>query len=237
MKKLSLYSVAIAFYCLLSACQSTKILTATFEADAINSPPAISLPGDPDGDEIEYHNAIAPLLKVQNSTISGSKALHYTALTINNPPPVSSRYLSFNGIGTDLSETLWFNHTGQNMGSTILIDVSDGHAHLMARMRISPNGDVGLATNISDADYSDIIGNVGSETHTIVFTASPATLKYNVTIVKETPPAITAENKPMITDTAIYFKNPANPTLSFLHPDNAGTTYAIGSVTITRKKP
>jgi len=87
MKKLFLYSAAIASYCLLSACQSTKILTATFEADAINSPPAKDLPGDPSGDAIEYHNAVAPLLKVQNSAISGSKALHYTALTVNNPPP------------------------------------------------------------------------------------------------------------------------------------------------------
>jgi hypothetical protein len=108
----------------------------------------------------------------------------------------------------------------------------------MARMRISPGGDVGLATNITD-DYSNIIGNVGSETHTIVFTASPSTLKYNVTIVKETGPAITAENKPMITTDALQFNNPAHPTLSFLHPGEVatGNTYDIGSVTITRKKP
>ena len=142
MKKLLLYSVAMALYCLLSACQSTKILTATFEADAIDSPPAKSLPADPEGDVIEYQKRIAPVLKVQNSAISGYKALHYTALTINNPPPVSARYLSFKG------------------------------GHLMARMRIFPNGDVGLTTNIRDADYSDIIGNIGSEANTIVFTAS-----------------------------------------------------------------
>ncbi len=239
MKKLSLYAIAITFCCLVSSCKSSKILTATFEADAINSPPAKNLPGDPAGDVIQYHDAVQPLLKVQNSAISGSKALHYTTLTINNPPPLSSRYLSFKGIGTDLTETLWFTHTGQNDGSTIHIDVSDGHVHLMARMRISPNGDVGLATNINDGNYTNIIGNVGSETHTIVFTASPSTLKYNVTIIKETGPAITAENKPMITDNVSLFNNPANPTLSFLHPDNiaSNSTYAIGSVTITRKKP
>jgi hypothetical protein len=70
------------------------------------------------------------------------------------------------------------------MGSTIHIDVDDGGASLMARMRISPNGDVGLATNLWD-NYSNIIGNVGSETHTIVFTASPSTLKYNDTLQKK----------------------------------------------------
>ena len=237
MKKLFLYSTAIAFYCLLSACKPAKLLTATFEADAIDSPPAKVLPGEPAGDEIEYHNSITPLLKVQNSTISGSKALHYTALTVNNPPPLYDRYLSFKGIGTDLKQTVWFYYTGKNMGSTMLIDISDGVANVMARMRISPNGDVGLATNIGDADYSDVIGNIGSETHTIVFTASPSTLKYNVTIIKETPPAITAENRPMVTQNANSFKSPNNPSLDFLHTNEDGSSYAIGSVTISRKKP
>jgi hypothetical protein len=239
MKKLSFYALAIAVCCLVCSCESSKILSATFEADAINSPPAKNLPGDPSGDEIQYHDAVAPLLKVQNSGISGSKALHYTTLVINDPPPLAARYVSFKGIGTDLTETLWFTHTGQNMGSTILIFVSDGGGNSMARMRISPNGEVGLATSLNDGNYSNIIGNVGSETHTIVFTASPSTLQYNVTITKETGPAITATNKPMITTNVLQFKNPAFPMLSFLHPDNiaTGNAYAIGSVLITRKEP
>jgi hypothetical protein len=236
MKKLFLYSMAIAFYCLLSACKPAKLLNATFEADAINSPPAKSLPGDPAGDEIKYLDAITPLLKVQNSVISGSKALHYTGLPVNNPPPLSKRYVSFSGIGTDLKKTVWFYYTGQNMGSTMLVDISDGGANLMARMRISDNGEVGLAKNLFD-DYTDIIGNIGHETHTIVFTASPATLKYNVTILKETPPAITAEDRPMITQDANSFKSPNNPTMHFLLTNEGGAWYAIGSVAISRKKP
>jgi hypothetical protein len=123
------------------------------------------------------------------------------------------------------------------MSSTIYIDISDGVGNLMARMRISSNGEVGLATNITDGGYSDIIGNIGSETHTIVFTASPATLKYNVTILKETPPAITAEDRPMITQNANSFKSPNNPTLNFRHEYENGSWYAIGSVGISRKKP
>jgi hypothetical protein len=123
------------------------------------------------------------------------------------------------------------------MGSNIQIDVSGGGVNLIARMRISSDGEVGLATDWNDGEYSDIIGNVGSGAHTIVFTASLATLKYNVTIIKETPPAITAENKPMITQDANSFKSPASPELSFLQPNKEGNTYAIGSVTISRKKP
>jgi hypothetical protein len=106
MKKLSFYALAIVVCCMTCSCESSKILTATFEADAVNSPPAKNLPGDPSGDSIEYHDAVAPLLKVQNSGISGSKALHYTMLAINNPPPQTEQYVSFKGVGTDLTETL-----------------------------------------------------------------------------------------------------------------------------------
>jgi hypothetical protein len=35
-------------------------------------------------------------------------------------------------------------------GTEIAIDVSDGHGHLMARMHISSNGEVGLATHLAD---------------------------------------------------------------------------------------
>lgn len=220
------------------SCKSSKILTATFEGDPVNGLPAKNLPGDPSGDVIEYHDAIQPRLKVQNSTIAGSKALNFTFNPINNPPTLSAQWLSFKGIGTNLTETLWFTHVGKNNGATVLIDVSDGHAHLMARMRINPNGDVGLAQNIGD-DYTNAIGNVGLGVHTVVFTVTTSTLKYNVTIFPESGPAITAENKPMITDNPLYFNNPAHPMLSFLHQGSVptGNSYAIGSVTISRKKP
>ena len=225
--------------CLVMSCQTSKILTADFESDAVNNPPATNLAGDPTGDVIEFNNALLPQLKVQSSTIAGAKALHFTNVSISNPGG-HQRWLSFKGIGTDLTKTLWFTHTGQNTaaGNPVLIDVSDGHGHLMARMRIASNGDVGLATNILD-NYSNVIGNVGSEVHTIVFTVMPSTLKYNVTIFKTSGPAITAENKPMITEDVLSFNNPAHPMISFQHSENSasGHTYALGSVVISRKKP
>jgi hypothetical protein len=81
--------------------------------------------------------------------------------------------LSFKGVGTDLTKTIWFTHTGQNTGAShnVLIDVSDGHGNLIARMRIATDGQVGLATNILD-NYTDVIGNIGSQVHTIIFTVS-----------------------------------------------------------------
>ncbi|MBA4056395.1 MAG: hypothetical protein C0490_16895 [Marivirga sp.] len=239
MKKTSLYSVIVSVCLLFVACKPSTLLTAGFESDAINSPPAKNLPGDPAGDEILFDAALDPQLKVQNSTIAGSKSLHFTNVPITNPAG-HLRWLSFKGIDTDLTKTIWFTHTGQNTGAShdLLIDVSDGHGHIMARMRIKSDGVVGLATNLLD-DYTNVIGNVGSGVHTIVFTTSPSSLKYNVTIIKSSGPAITAENKPMITEEALSFANPANPMISFQHSEESGSghTYAIGSVLISKKKP
>ncbi|HEX6226695.1 MAG TPA: hypothetical protein VFZ52_19885 [Chryseolinea sp.] len=238
MKKLTLFlMITVSF--LGWSCKSSKILTATFEGDPVDGLPAKNLPGDPAGDAIVYHDAIHPRLKVQNSTIAGSKALNFIFNAISNPaPPLSAQWLSFKGIGTDLTETLWFTHTGQNNGATVLIDVTDGHAHIIARMRISPNGTVGLAQNLQD-DYTNEIGSVGSGVHTIVFTVTTSALKYNVTVFPAQGEALTAEDLPMITTNPLHFSNPAHPMLSFFHkePTPPGGSYTIGSVTITRKKP
>jgi hypothetical protein len=236
MKK-STFSLIVLVSLLGWSCESSKILTATFEGDPVDGLPAKNLPGDPSGDAIGYHDDIQPRLKVQNSTISGSKALIFTFNPLpnpNDPPTLSEQYLNFKGIGTDLTETIWFTHTGQNNGAPVLIAVSDGHANLIAMMRISPNGNVALAD-----DYTNVIGSVGNGVHTVVFTVTTSALKYNVTVFPESGPAITAENKPMITNNPLYFNNPAHPTLSFFLEGSVpnGNSYAIGSVTISRKKP
>lgn len=230
------YALPIIFLIAFVASSCSKLLTATFESDTIGSPPATNLPGGPSGDAIEFHAAMSPQLKVQNSDISGGKALFYSNAVVDNPPSVASRWISFKGASTDLTKTIWFQHTGENMGSVIMIDVSDGHLGLMARMRIMPDGEVGLATNINDT-YSNVIGTLAPGAHTIIFTASTSSLKYNVTIIQEAGPNITATNKPMITQNLLSFANPANPKLSFLQQGSGSLTYAIGSVDISRKKP
>jgi hypothetical protein len=226
---------AIVFIVFVASSCST-LLNATFESDAIDNPPATDLPGPPAGDEIQFNAAMSPQLKVQNSDISGNKALFYSNAVVDNPPPVASRWIGFKAKATDLNQTIWFNHTGENMGSSILIDVSDGHGALMARMRIKPDGEVGLSTSLTDV-YSDVIGHLASGPHTMVFTVFPSTLKYNVTILQSGAPTITASNKPMITEDVSSFANPAHPRLSFLQEGSGSLTYAIGSVTISRREP
>ena len=78
MKKFHVYLSAIMICAVMWSCKSSAILTASFESDAINSAPATDLPGDPSGDVIQFHADMTPQLKVQSSTIAGSKALHFT---------------------------------------------------------------------------------------------------------------------------------------------------------------
>jgi hypothetical protein len=239
MKKIQVYLSAIVICAVSWSCKTSTILEATFEGDAVNNPPATDLPGAPSGDVIEYHADMTPQLKVQNSTLAGSKALHFTNVSIPDVPG-HQRWLSFKGIGTDLTKTIWFTHTGQNTGASqdLHIYISDGHAHVIAMMRIASNGQVALAKNIADS-FTDVIGNIGSQSHTIIFTVSASTLKYNVTILTPNGPTITAENKPMITDSQLSFNNPAHPELSIQHVEtpNPSHLYAIGNVLITKKKP
>ena len=240
MKKLSVIYLVVCASSFMFSCQPSKILVATFEADALNAPPAKDLPGSPDGDVIIYISEVEPQLKVQNSGISGAKALHYTNVSIADVSG-HQRGISFKGIGTALTKTTWITYTGQNTGAStndVNVYVSDGHSHFMAAMRIRANGEVGLSNDLALGNFT-AIGNVGSEVHTVVFTLSPSTLKYNVTIFKETGPAILAENKSMLTEDALSFNNPAHPTISFQHEAGVspGHTYAVGSVSITRKKP
>ena len=239
MKKLFVIYIVVCVSSFVS-CKPNKILVATFEGDVVNAPPVKDLPGSPEGDLIEYVSDVEPQLKVQNSSISGAKALHYTNVSIGDVPG-HQRGILFKGVGTALTKTTWVTYSAQNTGAStksVYVYVSDGHSHFMAAMRIMPNGEVGLANDLAQGNYT-VIGNIGTEVHTVIFTLSPSTLKYNVTIFKETGPAILAENKSMLTDDALSFNNPAHPTISFSHEAgvSSGHTYAIGSVSITRTKP
>ncbi len=239
MKSSAIYIAAAMVCCTFWSCKTSKILEATFEGDAIGSAPTKNLPGDPSGDAIEFAASLAPKLKVQNSPIAGAKALHFTNIDAGDIP-ATERWLTFKGIGTDLTETVWFTHTGQNVSpvDNMYIYVSDGHAHLIAMMIIRSNGEVALSNTLGD-DFPHVLGDIGTGVHTIVFTTMASSLKYNVTVIRDNGPALTAENRPMITTNALSFNNPAHPMISFQHSglSDFQHTYAIGSVSISRKKP
>ncbi|MGC3944405.1 MAG: hypothetical protein QM762_07795 [Chryseolinea sp.] len=77
MKTLSLWICFAVLSIVSTSCKTTTLLNATFEEDAVGSSPNKTLPGDPAGDELLYVTEMEPRLKVQNSPIAGSKALHF----------------------------------------------------------------------------------------------------------------------------------------------------------------
>lgn len=191
---------------------------------------------------IQYNPVIENQLVVESSTTAGEKALHFRNAALSGDLSGHSKWVSFRGINSDLANTVWFWFTGANTGASgnVLVDVSDGNAHLIARMRIKPNGEVGLARNILDADYSDVLGVLNGTSHTIVFTTDVSRLRYNVTIFQaggETIPPAT--DRPMITENVLHFSNPARPSLSFMHNGSANPNhkYMIESVVISRRRP
>lgn len=223
---------------MLMSCKTTKLLDAGFESDGINNPPNKTLPGDPSGDEITYSTALEPQLKVQNSTIAGSKSLHFTNVAIGNPP-ASERVLRFRGASTDLSKTVWFMYAAQNLnpGMDVFVDIGDGYGAAIARLRIAADGGAYI---VAGSDYTQYhyLGKVNSDVHTVIFTTSLATKTFNITIFPGNNPAITAENRPFIQQDHTQFHNPARPSISFQHQGTTSNhTYAIGVVSITKEKP
>jgi len=239
MKTVNTWISFVVICCSMTSCKTTTLLNASFEADAVGSSPNKTLPGDPSGDELAYVTEMEPRLKVQNSPIAGSKALHFSLAAISDISG-HQKGISFKGKSTDLTETVWFMLSGQNTNATsndVYMDLSDGSAHPIARLTIKPDGEVEL-TNDNTYATSTNIGNVGSQVHTIIFTTHAGTLKYNVTIIKETGPAITVENRNMLTTNATSFVNPARPTISVSNQGVSGAQiYAIGNVSISKKKP
>ena len=233
MKKLKLFLFLFVATLGSWSCTKTKtpILVATFESDSVNGLPAKDLVGAPSGDSIVYHDAIQPRLSVKEDSIlfAGSKFLHFARIPLDTLPPEGSQWLRFKGIGTDLTQTLWFIISGKNNGSGVTIEVSDGDGHPMAEIRIGGDG------FITDGNLP--IGNVHYDPHIIVFTMFTSRMEYRVTITTASDSGGTTDD--MITTNPLIFSNPAHPTVSFRHNqvNVFGGAYEIGSVTITREEP
>lgn len=242
MKQLPIF-LAIACACsILFSCKTTTLLNATFEADAVGAHPATNLPGEPTGDVIQYAAPLATQLIIGNSLVPSSgttKALYFT-----NAPTTAdalSLWASFKGTATDLTNPIWVYYNAKNTGAIVpvMIDITDGSVNLIARMRIDANGDISLARNITDI-YTDLIGNIGTLGHTIFFTLNFASLRYNVTVLKEQGASITALDKLMITQNALQFANPAHPSISYSYQNasrNVNQKYIIEDIHITKKIP
>ena len=99
MKTLSLCAIVAMLGCVVTSCTTTTLLDASFEGDAVGSSPNRSLPGDPTGDEIIYVPEMEPRLRVEASTVAGSKALHFKTEPFVDVPR-TNRYVTFKSSST-----------------------------------------------------------------------------------------------------------------------------------------
>ncbi|GGH44512.1 hypothetical protein GCM10007423_42750 [Dyadobacter endophyticus] len=238
MKTIQFFLHALLLTTLLASCKTTTILTSKFESETIGSLPAKNLPGDPTGDEITYSTELQPRIKVTASATAGQKSLTFTE--INTPGLTAhNQFLSFKGISTDFTQTLWFMFTATHSGSgeRMLIDVTDGSAGMITRMFITETGQLSMMTNFSGGEQ--VLGNIPTGvSHTIIVTLNLSSKKFNLTVLKSGG-NITLTDRPVLIDNVLAYANPAQPSLHFRWDDGASATrkYVLEEVLITRKKP
>lgn len=227
--------VPVSFF---TSCKTTAILTSSFESETVGSLPAKNIPGDPAGDAIDYGTELQPRIKVTNSATAGRKALTFTE--INTPGLTAhNQFLSFKGISTDFTQTLWFYYTATHSGSgeRLLIDITDGSAAMIARLFLTDAGQLSMMTDFKGGEQ--VLGNIpAGVSHTLVVTLNLSNRKFNLTVLKSGG-NITASDRPVLLDNILAYANPARPMLSFRWEDGASATrkYVLEDVHINRKKP
>lgn len=239
MKSIYHFSIITLVSLSVFSCKTTSILRTNFNTSAIGSTPAHDLPGDPSGDRVDFHDALAPGLKIREWNTSGKKGLEYSSV---NTGDISGHYtwLSFRGISTNFAETIWYIYSAKynSTSGDILTDLTDGSGTPIARMRITSSGSVSLTSG--DWTTSRVIGNIPpGAVHSVIFTVLASQLKYNLLITSPGSDAIRVTNEPMMTTSALNFHNPANPSIAFQHGDRSGqgSKYTIESISISRNDP
>ncbi|MRS65498.1 hypothetical protein [Larkinella terrae] len=229
---------------LFSSCSRTQLLVSTFENDITGIQPNTELPGDPVGDVIRYDNVIAPRIRVQNSTISGEKALHFTQVPLIPYPPETRVWLNFRGASTSSDKKLRFSWTAQHQNAVdpdeyVLIELSDGAAKTIARFYFYADGTIKRVEDI-DSDRKRDLGKVDPTLRHVVFVevdVRAKTYKLDV-ITAATNSNISRDALPFnYSDFTVNSTNPINPTLSF-RLDNGGNDrrkYIIEGVEISQE--
>ncbi len=157
-----MYGLMLSGISLLSACRSTSLLTATFEADAIGALPGKVLPGPPTGDSLSYKAVIHPRLRVLASTASpGQKALVLSQATLGSDATAHNQWLTFKGIRSDYTQTIWYYWTATlgPVGGNMVIDVNGIESLWVTRIKINPEGRISLVQDPGSVNGDLALGN------------------------------------------------------------------------------
>lgn len=229
---------------LASSCRTSALLTANFESETIGSRPTRDIPGAPEGDEINYPADLAASMSVIASSTAGEKALEFSMNYVTDPSAHTYQWLSFRGIGTDLTQLVYFYYTAvqpEPFGE-LTVDLTDGAGGVMARMTIQGSGNVLLNNDYFGDDQN--IGTISLGTsHFVLFTVNVRAGTYNLSIIKRGG-NITVNNHPFfrtgnLPPDPLSFANPAHPTISFHHSTGGSPyiKYIFDNVNISKRLP
>lgn len=226
----------IGALCLLAcatSCKGTTLFKDHFEADAVGSPPALSPPGSPTGDEIYIATSTAAHKpQVVNDSVLGSKALKYVNVDTNVP----FRYVGFLSKSSDIGPTKKIRATWNGRidlasgGSGLDVWLGDSHFAAIASLRFK-GGDIQLQTSGGASPTYETIGSyVENATHSATITVDKALGQYSVVIM---PLGIASGWRPVLSQPAM---GAARPTLYllFFEPVNSSGFYAVDDVLIRR---
>ncbi|WP_276167270.1 hypothetical protein [Zobellia alginiliquefaciens] len=144
MKKAKIYMlVVLGLISIQSNCRNSYKLTAKFESDTSNTFPDVSLPGNPDGDRIDWYGSSNSMLQVVSRTNSEGETSNWLQLNqTTNDPQFYPGLLSFvpapetsDGVGYTVN---WKGYIDVPLGADnlldILVSVSEGESHRSDRV-------------------------------------------------------------------------------------------------------
>ncbi len=143
MSKTLLFSTTLL--CLsLSFHSCTTLLQANFEADALGADPNKSLPGSPNGDDLNYIAQIENRLNIIRWETSNALEISNFAPTGDSPDIIATEttFFSREGSFSNPINYAWNGQFNSNMGMSLLINlgVLSGTRKNMTSLRLSPEG-------------------------------------------------------------------------------------------------
>lgn len=234
MKTINLMFSIIAGLLLFTSC-SNNFLQATFEADTIGNSPDITLPGDPVGDQIKYHEDIASRIEVATYPSSTRKALKYENSPISNSNLSGhNAWVSFRGKSANFTNVVqfsWLMSPSISSSGKLTIDMSDGNAHTIGRLEFTSDGKIMVVTGWSPGQEQEIGTFTNGESITVVANVNLNTPNYSLSILKNSG-TINRPNNSLIVSTITSYTNPANPSVGFLLGGSSSNKVYIDRVRI-----
>lgn len=232
---------------LLVSCSPTYLLFNDFRTESVGTKPAKNIPGDPQGDAVEYISAIESRLAVVDfPQTSSEKGLAFSSKPVNlGSGNFSTSYLNFKGINTtDFSKKIQYSLVGKfdNFQDKLLVDFTNGQAGVFTRLQLNTDGSVVVTESFSATSLPPPICRLKPNViYFMTFTVDMAQNTCRIFISGDL--TINGEKQNNVTKTVNTITNqlssiqgPINPSVSFnwLDPAFGNSKFTLTGVQIRR---